>query len=80
MESTNRVYTYEIFLIIACKLSIKRNIFKKDIRRSDRRHILISVTWDFFKEIDQKKMGDVYTLICLRSAELRKSYAIPKYL
>ena len=38
-----------------------------------------------FKEIEKKKIAAVYTLLCLRSAELSKpfglkKYAIPKYL
>ena len=28
------------------------------------------------KEIEKKKMGDVYTLLCLRSAELNKAFAL----
>ena len=27
-----------------------------------------------FKEIEKKKMGNVYTLLCLRSAELSKAF------
>ena len=38
-----------------------------------------------FKEIEKKKMENIYTLLCLRSAELSKAFglrnfAIPKYL
>ena len=29
-----------------------------------------------FKEIEKKKMGDVYTLLRLRSAELRKAFGL----
>ena len=29
-----------------------------------------------FKEIDKKKMGDVYTLLCLQSAELSKALGL----
>ena len=29
-----------------------------------------------FKEIDKKKKGDVYTLLCLRSAELSKVFGL----
>ena len=31
---------------------------------------------DFFKEIEKKKMGDVYTLLCLQSAELSKAFGL----
>ena len=30
----------------------------------------------FFKEIEKKKIGDVYTLLCLRSAELSKAFGL----
>ena len=30
----------------------------------------------FFKEIAKKKMGDVYTLLCLWSAELSKAFGL----
>ena len=30
----------------------------------------------FFKEIEKKKMGDVHTLLCLRSAELSKVFGL----
>ena len=29
-----------------------------------------------FKEIEEKKMGDVYTLLCIRSAELSKAFRL----
>ena len=29
-----------------------------------------------FKEVENKKMGDIYTLLCLRSAELRKAFGL----
>ena len=29
-----------------------------------------------FKEIEKKKNGDVYTLLCLRSAELSKAFGL----
>ena len=32
-----------------------------------------------FEEIEKKKMGDVYTLLCLRSAELSKAFAKGTY-
>ena len=31
-----------------------------------------------FKEIEKKKWGDVYTLLCLRSAELSKAFDLRK--
>ena len=30
----------------------------------------------FFKEIEKKKIGDVYTLLCLRSSELSKAFGL----
>ena len=30
----------------------------------------------FFKEIEKKKMGDVYTLLCLRSAEISNAFEL----
>ena len=30
----------------------------------------------FFKEIEKNKMGDVYTLLCLRSAELSNAFGL----
>ena len=30
----------------------------------------------FNKEIEKKKMGDVYTLLCFRSAELSKAFSL----
>ena len=30
----------------------------------------------FNNEIEKKKMGDVYTLLCLRSAELSKAFGL----
>ena len=49
-----------------------------------RRVIPDEVTGDVFdmskvrilKGIEKKKMGDVYTLLCLRSAELSKAFAL----
>ena len=29
-----------------------------------------------FKEIEKKRMGDVFTLLCLRSAELSKAFGL----
>ena len=31
---------------------------------------------NIFKEIEKKKMGDAYTLLCLRSAELSKAFGL----
>ena len=30
----------------------------------------------FYKEIEKKKMGDVYTLLCLQSAEFNKAFGL----
>ena len=60
--------------MLGIKVYISRNLFKKDIRRSDKRHKFDMSNMRIFKEIEKKKMGDVYTLLCLRSAELSKAF------
>ena len=57
---------------------------KNDFKHRFDKHIYDDVTEDIFdmsnvsifKEIEKKKMGDVYTLLCLRSAELSKTFGL----
>ena len=47
---------------------ITRNIFKKKIYDEVPEDIFDMSNMVIFKEIEKKKMGDVYTLFCLQSS------------
>ena len=51
-----------------------RNIFKSKIYNEVTEDIFDMSIFD--KEIEKKNMGDVYTLLCLRSDELRKAVGL----
>ena len=58
-------------------IQITRNIFKKKIYDEVIEDIFdMSTVRIFNKEIEKKKMRDVYTLLCLRSAELSKAICL----
>ena len=53
-----------------------RNIFLKNIYYEVTEDIFDMSKVRIFKEIEKKKLGDVYTLLCLRSAELSKAFSL----
>ena len=75
LKHINRSKHTEASILIQCFVTetskLRREIsLKKDIRRSDRRHYMILLPLEFFKKMRRKKLADVYTLLCLQSAEL----------
>ena len=56
-------------------ISVKQEISLKKIYDEVTEAIFAMSNVSFLnKEIEKKKLGDVYTLLCLRSAELRKAF------
>ena len=56
------------------KYLLKRNIFIEKIYDEVTEDIFDMSNVRIFKEIERKKLEDVYTLLCFRSAELSKVF------